>query len=189
MAAGSPMVLERLGLVDAVDHLLNRGAVLAGEATISVAGVDLIYLGVKVLLSSVENLPDELAAGIPRAARPEPAAPGVRRSLAGAMPGMVAPAPVHAREIAGPADRPDGAEERPEQGLAKLVLTLVELLRQVVERQALHRMEGGRLTDEQVERMGQALMELEEKMTELRESFGLSPEDLEIDLGPLGGLS
>ncbi len=189
MAAGSPVVFQRLALVDAVDHLLNRGAVLAGEATISVAGVDLVYLGVKVLLSSVENLPEQLAAGIPRPSRPEPAVLGPRSSLAGAMPPMAAPAPIIARETSGPGGRTAEPEERPDQGLAKLVLTLVELLRQVVERQALHRMEGGRLTDDQIERMGRALMELEEKMTELRDSFGLRAEDLDIDLGPLGGLN
>src|SRR5438477_11590146 len=102
MAAGSPMVFERLALVDAVDHLLNRGAVLAGEATISVAGVDLVYLGVKVLLSSVENLPEELAGGIPRPSRPEPAVLSARSSLAWAMPAMAAPAAGIARETAGP---------------------------------------------------------------------------------------
>jgi hypothetical protein len=79
-------------------------------------------------------------------------------------------------------------EARPEQGLARLVLTLIELLRQVLERQALRRVEGNGLTDEQIERMGLALMELETKMVELRSVFGLSEEDLMLDLGPLEGL-
>jgi Gas vesicle protein K len=78
--------------------------------------------------------------------------------------------------------------DRPEQGLARLVLTLVELLRQVIERQAVRRMEGGSLSDDEVERMGLALMELEAKMTELRDVFGLGPDDLNVDLGPLGKL-
>jgi hypothetical protein len=62
---------------------------------------------------------------------------------------------------------------------------LVELLRQVLERQALRRVEGNGLTDEQIERMGLALMELEAKMVELRTAFGLSEDDLILDLGPL----
>src|ERR1700739_4278835 len=75
-----------------------------------------------------------------------------------------------------------------ERGLVSLVLTLVELLRQLMERQAIRRVDRGDLTDEQVERIGTTLMLLEEKMTELREHFGLEPEDLNIDLGPLGPL-
>jgi molybdenum-dependent DNA-binding transcriptional regulator ModE len=72
-----------------------------------------------------------------------------------------------------------------EQGLAKLVLGLIELLRQLLERQAVRRLEGGSLTDEQVENMGQALMKLEEKIHEIAAQFGLKPEDLSLQLGPL----
>lgn len=75
-----------------------------------------------------------------------------------------------------------------ERGLVSLVLTLVELLRQLMERQAIRRVDQGTLTDEQVERIGTTLMLLEEKMAELRDHFGLTPEDLNIDLGPLGPL-
>jgi hypothetical protein len=78
--------------------------------------------------------------------------------------------------------------ERVERGLAQLVLTLVELLRQLMERQALRRMEQGTLTDEEVERMGQTFMKLEQRMEELKEHFGLAEEDLNLDLGPLGRL-
>ncbi|MFE9200931.1 gas vesicle protein K [Micromonospora sp. NPDC007230] len=75
-----------------------------------------------------------------------------------------------------------------ERGLASLVLTIVELLRQLMERQALRRVDLGDLTEEQVERIGTTLMALEEQMTHLREHFGLSPQDLNLDLGPLGPL-
>lgn len=70
--------------------------------------------------------------------------------------------------------------------LARLVLTLIELLRRVVEHQAIRRMEDPDLADEQIERMGTALLRLEEKMTEVKEVFGLAGEELNIDLGPLG---
>jgi hypothetical protein len=76
----------------------------------------------------------------------------------------------------------------PEDGLAQLVLTVIELIRQIVERHAMRRVEGGTLTDQQVEDLGVALMNLEEKMEELKEIFGLDAEDLNIDLGPLGSL-
>ena len=75
-----------------------------------------------------------------------------------------------------------------ERGLVQLVLTLVELLRQLMERQAIRRVEAGGLEDDQVEELGRTLMLLDEKMTELRDHFGLEPEDLNIDLGPLGRL-
>lgn len=72
--------------------------------------------------------------------------------------------------------------------LGRLVLTIVELLRQLMERQALRRLEVGDLPDETVENLGLGLMRLEEAMVDLREHFGLRPEDLNIDLGPLGHL-
>jgi hypothetical protein len=75
-----------------------------------------------------------------------------------------------------------------EQGLAKLVLTLIDFLRQLLERQAIRRMEGGALSDQEIEEMGEALMKLEAKIRELADQFGLSPADLNIDLGPLGRL-
>jgi gas vesicle protein GvpK len=75
-----------------------------------------------------------------------------------------------------------------EHGLANLVLALVEFLRQLLERQAVRRMEGGTLTDEEVERMGLALMRLEQKVHEMARSFGIDPAELNLGLGPLGRL-
>lgn len=87
-----------------------------------------------------------------------------------------------------PESRIDCSAENIEQGLAKLVLSLMELLRQLLERQAIRRMEGGSLSDEQIENMGEALMKLEAKIHELAEHFGLTPADLNLELGPLGNL-
>jgi hypothetical protein len=70
-----------------------------------------------------------------------------------------------------------------ERGLAGLVLTLVEFLRQVLERQAIRRMEGGTLTDDEVERVGLALMRLEEKVGEIAEHFGLDRDDIQLRIG------
>ncbi|MFP5071951.1 gas vesicle protein K [Pseudonocardia nantongensis] len=75
-----------------------------------------------------------------------------------------------------------------EQDLMKLVLTIVELLRQLMEKQVLRRVDNGDLSDEQVEDLGSALMHLETAMDDLTERFGLTPEDLNIELGPLGPL-
>jgi hypothetical protein len=78
--------------------------------------------------------------------------------------------------------------EKVEQGLAKLVLTLVELLRRLLEKQALRRIKAGSLTPEEIERMGVTFLRMEEKMAELRAHFRLSEEDLNLSLGPLGDL-
>ena len=72
--------------------------------------------------------------------------------------------------------------------LVRLVLTLVDLLRRVVEHQAIRRMEDPDLSEEQIEKMGLALWRLEEKMGQMKEVFGLAGEELNIDLGPLGKL-
>lgn len=79
---------------------------------------------------------------------------------------------------------PEGVE----RGLAKLVLTLIELLRQLLERQALKRVEGGSLTDEEIERLGDTFQKLQARMEELKLTFGLEDEDLNLNLGPLGNL-
>ncbi|WP_063058306.1 gas vesicle protein K [Nocardia sienata] len=91
-------------------------------------------------------------------------------------------------EFDGISPRIDTDPESVERGLVTLVLTLVELLRQLMERQALRRVDAGDLSEDQVERIGTTLMLLEQRMDELREHFGLTPEDLNIDLGPLGPL-
>jgi hypothetical protein len=79
-------------------------------------------------------------------------------------------------------------ESNVEQGLAKLVLTLIELIRRLLEKQALRRIEAGSLTDDQIERMGETFLKLEQKMAELKVTFGLEDEDLNLNLGPLGDL-
>jgi len=78
--------------------------------------------------------------------------------------------------------------EKLERGLAQLVLTIVELLRQLMERQALRRIDGGGLSEEEVERLGRTFMELDKRMEQLRTEFGLDEEDLNLNLGPLGNL-
>jgi Gas vesicle protein K len=90
--------------------------------------------------------------------------------------------------VSGLPTRIDADPETVGRDLGRLVLTIVELLRQLMERQALRRVEVGDLPEETVERLGLGLMRLEEAMDELREYFGLQPEDLNIDLGPLGNL-
>ncbi|MGW1373116.1 gas vesicle protein K [Streptomyces sp. NPDC002446] len=78
--------------------------------------------------------------------------------------------------------------ETVERDLIKLVLTVVELLRQLMERTALHRVDQGDLSDDQEERIGMTLMILQDRMSELCDTYGLTMDDLNLDLGPLGSL-
>jgi len=89
---------------------------------------------------------------------------------------------------AGLGQRVNADSENLEKGLAQLVLTVIELLRQLMERQALHRMDDGTLSGEEVERLGSVFMALADRMDELKELFGLEDEDLNLNLGPLGNL-
>ena len=84
--------------------------------------------------------------------------------------------------------RIDADPESIERGLVSLVLTIVELLRQLMERQAIRRVDAGDLTDQQIEQIGSTLMALDQRMAELCEHFGLTLDDLNLDLGPLGPL-
>ena len=97
----------------------------------------------------------------------------------------------------GPADAPlsdalsrriNAEPEEIEKGLAQLVLTIVELLRQLMERQALRRVQVGDLSDEETERLGRTMMLLRERMEELKDQFDLQDRDLNLNLGPLGNL-
>ncbi|MFF3171059.1 gas vesicle protein K [Streptomyces sp. NPDC057900] len=84
--------------------------------------------------------------------------------------------------------RVDLDSEKMGRDLVTLVLTVVELLRQLMERQALRRIDQGDLTDEQTDEIGTTLMMLDQRMAELCEQHGVRPEDLNLDLGPLGSL-
>jgi len=85
-------------------------------------------------------------------------------------------------------ERVDIDPKNVEKGLAKLILTLIELIRKLLEKQAMRRVEAGSLCDEEIERVGETLMKLENKMKELKEIFGLKDEELNLNLGPLGDL-
>ena len=202
-------------LVDVVDSLLSRGTVVLGETSISLAGVDLVHLQLQLMLCSTATLvqgatspaapslgwsapidspPHERGVrggsgslpyeeGVEERSGSAPYEGGVRGGSAVSGAGLLLddiPQQPPAAAVTAPAD------ESPEKGIARLALTVVELLRQTVERQAVRRVEAGGLAEEDVERMGVALMELEEKMAQLRELLGLKEEDLNVDLGPIG---
>ncbi|MGH7457848.1 MAG: gas vesicle protein GvpJ [Longimicrobiaceae bacterium] len=192
---------EPHSLADLVSGVLDRGVVVSGDVTVSLAGVDLVYLGLKSVLTSVASARERGAGAGPAAAIPEttpqrrgagqPAAPlqPEREELAasGETAGAGTLSEVALQELAeNLPDRLDIDPDEVRRDLARLVLTIVELLRQVVEHQAVQRMDDEALPAARVEKMGLALLRLEETMHELREIFGLAAEELQIDLGPLG---
>jgi len=194
-------VLSRpqVDLSELLDRILGTGVVAAGDVTLSVAGVELVYLNLRALLSSVETLEEE---GIPfqvnggsgvehgpgrlspaNGNRAEaPARAGTARPQHTGLPAASKPG-----EWGVPGRDRDGArdDERLERGLAQLVLAVSELLRELMERQALRRGEAGTLEPERVERLGRAFERLEERMAELKHRFGFGDEDLTLRLGPL----
>jgi hypothetical protein len=193
---------EQLDLAELLDRTLGAGVVVAGDVTLSVAEVELVYLNLRALLSSVATLE---AQGV---AFPTHGGSGVDRGPGRIEDGAEAPTtrayeersvapvrrPIQAQPLTQSARAheraPDGTrdDERLERGLAQLVLTVVELLRKLMERQALRRVDAGTLEPERVERLGRAFERLEQQMSELKQQFELGDDDLTLRLGPLPGL-
>lgn len=230
-------------LVDVLDRVLDKGAVVDGDIELCVAGIQLVSLKLKMLLSSTATLekfaqplharagqasplneimmgcsdggcnssPDysencqkelnpmkqsvplvnnhknteRLEAHVLGNDEPSPCAQGLGEPIPCTPPLYTGAGCIDKK----PSDKIDIDPKKVEQGLAKLVLTVVELLRQLMEKQALRRVDLGTLTDKQVDSLGEAFMNLNEKMKELKEVFGLKDEDLNLDLGPLGDLT
>ena len=187
---------ERLELADLLSHVLDKGVVLKGEVMLAVADIDLVRLDLGLLLTAVESVARRGGSAKPPLFRPPAGLGNVPRSGEGrsdavvaalAPPPQAATAPLSTIAETLP-PRLDADPEKMENGLAKLVLTLIEVLRKVLEHQAVRRMEGGNLSAEEVERLGVALLRLNDRMQDMKGIFGLKDEDLQIDLGPLGKL-
>jgi hypothetical protein len=193
---------ERLELSDLLSHVLDKGVVLKGDVMLAVADIDLVRLDIGLLLSAVETairrggaddtrrLPEGPSTSTPLTSPSETRPAAVTESAVVSGLGAPESAPVTALQAVAEALPPrlNTDPEKVENGLARLVLTLIEVLRKVLEHQAVRRMEGGHLTDEEVERLGVALLRLNDRMQDMKGIFGLTDDDLQIDLGPLGKL-
>ena len=189
---------DRVELSDVLNHILDKGVVLRGEVMLAVADVDLIRLDLGLLLSAVESAMRQGGAGAKApllgAARPHSPAElpsgstmesQVVDSLDAPRDATVTPLETVAESLP---QRLNTDPDKIENGLAKLVLTLIEVLRKVLEHQAVRRMEGGHLSDAEIEKLGIALLRLNDRMQDMKGIFGLTDDDLQIDLGPLGKL-
>lgn len=195
-------------LVDVVDRLLETGVVVSGDVLLSVAGVDLVQLGLRAVLEGIDGRTKTVAdpAPAPGTAHPQSAADPETPSAAGEQSaardvldpaasttrrsGAATPRPLRVVPVAGgDAVEPTAGPrvgidpDRVEHGLVQLVLTVVEVLRQVLERQALRRVETDQLSSADVEALGTALLRLYERMEDLKVHFGLHDEDLVLRLG------
>lgn len=199
---------EPVDLSDVLNTVLDRGAVVHGEVVIAVADIDLIKLNIGLLLQAVATAEQRMAArpeqaraslantfgavphrGEPLLAARSPAQSIPAETIAAYSTSAPEPSQKSLNAVAqGLPERINADAAGPESGLARLVLTLIEVLRKVLEHQAVRRMEGGHLTDDEIERLGLTLARLNDRMGELKHIFGLSEEDLQIDLGPLGRL-
>jgi hypothetical protein len=189
----------RVELSEVLNHILDKGVVLRGEVMLAVADIDLVQLDLGLLLTAVETAMRSPRVRGPGAA-PLPTAGSETASTATSgstmesqvvealdVPRDAAVAPLEAVAESLP-QRLNTDPDKVENGLAKLVLTLIEVLRKVLEHQAVRRMEGGHLSDAEIEKLGVALLRLNDRMQDMKGIFGLTDDDLQIDLGPLGRL-
>ncbi len=185
-------------LLDLLDRLLDKGVVVAGDITLSVAEVDLIFASLRLVGTSADKIwevqgkpspdwgppPSPGNGGSPDPGSDPPEHPAGKAGL---------PPPRREQEVSpeftsSPSGGDDIDPDKAANGLAQLVLTLVELIRRLLEREALRRMERGTLTPQETERLGQAFVRMEQKMQEIKKFFDLEDKDLNLDLGPLGRL-
>jgi len=171
---------DKVTLVDALDKVLEKGAVINGELVIRLADMDLFFLGLRLILTSVskaEELSGKSFSDRNREATPEDIEyieklqREIRKAEAN-IPKFI------------DMDNP----KETEQGLAKLVLTLVELIRRLMEKEAYRRVKRGSLSPTEIQKLGLSLKAVQKKIKEVQAIFGIEDEELNIDLGPLGNL-
>lgn len=183
-------------ILELLDRLLDKGVMVKGEVFLSVADIDLVYLNLGLLLSSVKTVEEKSKRGGNGKAKlifwqtatqgkndlvttPETEDMDINKNVGEAI-------DYGLDQVIKPKANID--PKNVEKGLIKLVLTLVELIRKLMEKQAVRRMESGFLTAVEVERMGTAFLLLDKKMEQLKKNFALKDEDLNLSLGPLGEL-
>jgi hypothetical protein len=199
----SDLTFERsqpVSLCETLDRLLETGVVLLGGATISVAEIDLIYVGVQLVVTSIhqtqgapgESIGDRDSRHYLEAGGHHENNDQIRGAPANSSSSLALPSAVTTKRAQPPDQLPPRGEpssnQRELQGLAKLVLTVMKLLHELLERQGIRRIETGSLSLAEIERLGLTLMQQSEALERLRKDFGFQSQDLNLDLGPLGKL-
>jgi len=167
-------------LVDALDKVLEKGAVINGDIVIRVADVDLVFLGLRLILTSIskaEEVSGKSFSNPDKELTPEDIdyIKKLQREIRKAEENI-------------PKLIDMGNPKKTEQGLAKLVLTLVELIRRLMEKEAFRRVKRGSLSSAEIQKLGLSLKAVKKKIKEVQTIFGIEDEELNLDLGPLGNL-
>lgn len=171
---------DNVSLIDALDKVLEKGAIINGDIVIRLADVDLVYLGLRLILTSVSKA-EEISGrsfGDPEKELTSEDIEYIERLQ---------------REIKKTEENipkiinTDSPRET-EQGLAKLILTLVELIRRLMEKEAFRRVKKGSLSSAEIQKLGLSLKAVKKKIEEIKAIFGIEDEELNLDLGPLGNL-
>jgi hypothetical protein len=166
--------------VDALDKVLEKGAVINGDIVLSVADVDLVFLGLRLILTSVSKA-EELSGKSLGCRYKEPSLEDIdyierlQREIKKAEENI-------------PKLIDFGNSKKTEQGIAKLILTLVELIRRLMEKEAYRRVKSGMLLPIEIEKLGLTLKAVKKKINEIQAIFGIEDEELNLDLGPVGNL-
>jgi hypothetical protein len=171
---------ERVALIDVLDKVLEKGAVIGGDMILRVADVDLVYLGLRLMLTSVSRA-GELSGRRPGS--PRKALTKEDIAFIGKLQKEIKKAEENIPRII-QADSP----RETEQGLAKLILTIVELIRKLMEKEAFRRVKKGSLSPVEIQKLGLSIKAVKKKMQEIQAIFGIKDEDMGLNLGPLGDL-
>ena len=171
---------DNVTLVDALDKVLEMGAVINGEIVIRVADVDLVFLGLRLILTSIskaEEMSGKSFSDPGKELTPEDIEyiERLQREIKKTEENI--PKIINAN-----------SPRETEQGLAKLILTLVELIRRLMEKEAFRRVKKGTLSPAEVQKLGLSLKAVKKKIEEIKAIFGIEDEELNLDLGPLGNL-
>ena len=198
---------QSVSLCDALDRVLHTGVVALGEVTISVADVDLLYVGLQLVITSIEagREPGAVANDWPaagRMVRDGPHAewtPNAAPVLAASTPTSPSVPVPETNELSATLLTPSdldhplptlnsAGQPSKKNGLGQLVLTLVKVLHELLKRQAVRRLEAGSLSAVEMERLGVTLMRQAQEIERMANELGLKQDDLNLDLGPLGKL-
>lgn len=170
---------KKVTLIDALDRVIDKGAYVDGELVLRVADIDLVFVGLRLLVTSISHA-ERLRRGERMGQRAKPSTEDLAqiRKLEQQLKAMEANIP----KIIDAGD-PKSAEK----GIAKLVLTLIECIRQLLEREAVRRIDTGTLSDLEIQKLGLTFQALQKKIQEMKAIFGIR-EELNLELGPLGNL-
>jgi len=170
---------KNASLVDALDVVIDKGAVVQGDIVVRIADLDLLAISLKIILVSMSRLQTQQGKRTDKVNINEMGDEVYLKK----MESQIEKAQVHINQMI----NAENSQEA-ESGLAQLVLTLIKLITDLVEKEAIRRVEGGQLTEIEMQKLGLNLQAIETKIEELRLVFGLKEEDLNLDLGPLGKL-